>query len=376
MKLKKLILLGLISTCSTNLYSSELIQITLADGEVVTGKLDLPANEKNIKELIIFVQSSGPHTYLDTRGRGDGKFNYFDLFVSEFNKRGVAFFVYNRRGVTIGNKPPYYDSIDKEKYSKYLPSNEADDVSVVINQLKKDKRLRRAKIVLFGWSEGTVIAAMVADQKKAKVDALFLAGYCNDTMTDIIKWQHSGDPTIKTIGDYFDPDENNIITRPEYESEEKRAASYRKNVFKDTKFDLLDANKDSVLTKEDFKANVEPKLKALLDAIARNDDDWIWKNYFRITSTWVKEHDKLEPNKVRMLRLNMPIYIFQGSIDANTSVDGVYDIKGRFKENGKSNLTTFVFKQHNHDLNYGEWISKKSISEGIAKIFEVAAALK
>lgn len=139
MELKRLLLLSLISLCSINLYSSELIQITLSDGEIVTGKLDLPTNERSIRELVIFVQSSGPHTYLDKRGRGEGIFNYFDLFVHEFNKKGVGFFVYNRRGVTLGDKPPYYDSIDMEKYKKYLPNIEAEDIAVVINQLKRTK---------------------------------------------------------------------------------------------------------------------------------------------------------------------------------------------------------------------------------------------
>lgn len=360
----------------TQVLASELIDIRLSDGEIVTGKLDFPAGQKTVSELVIFVQSSGPHTYLDKRRAGSGTFNYFDLFAEEFTKREVAFFVYNRRGVTMGTQPPYYDSIDMVKYRKYLPTTEATDVASVINQLRKDKRFKKAKIVLFGWSEGTIITAMAADQKKAKVDALMLAGYCHATMTEIISWQHSGDPTLKVIGVYFDSDENNIITRAEYESADVLPASFRKNAFKDATFKSLDVNGDSVLTSLDFKERAQPKLKAIFEAIDRNDDDWIWKNYFRGTSAWMKEHQALEPNRTRMLRLDLPIYIFQGTLDANTPVDGVYDLEKSFLEGGKKNLTTFIFKKHNHDLNYGDWISKKTISEGILKIFEVAGSLK
>ena len=229
---------------------------------------------------------------------------------------------------------------------------------------------------MFGWSEGTIIAAIIADQKKAKVDALFLAGYCNDNMTDIIKWQHSGEPAILALGDYFDRDQNRIITRTEYEAKDEVITSYRRSVLGDRSFDQLDVNKDSLFTKEDFKGSLEPKLKAVLDAVDRKDDEWIWKNYFKVTTDWIIEHGRLEPNKKRMLRLDMPIFIFQGAIDGNTPVDGVYDVENRFKNNRKNNLNVFVFKGHNHDLNYLDWITKKSISEGIAKIFEVAEVIK
>lgn len=361
---------------STVSRGSELIEVRLSDGERVTGKLDLPSGIKSISELVIFVQSSGPHTYLDKRRSGAGTFNYFDLFVEEFNKRGIGFFVYSRRGVTLGSQPPYYDSINSDKYKKYLPETEAADVASVVNQLKRDKRFKKTKIVLLGWSEGTIIAAMAADQKKAKIDALMLAGYCNDTMIEILKWQHSGDPTIKVIGPYFDADQNSIITKAEYESREPLPASYRKNAFKEAEFQLLDLNGDSLLTALDFRERAQPKLKAILEAIDKRDDDRIWKNYFRVTSAWMQAHEKLEPNRTRMLRLDLPIFILQGADDPNTSVEGVYQIEKSFREAGKKNLTTFIFKNHGHDLNYLDWVSKKSVSEGLQKVFEVAATLK
>ncbi|WP_315822037.1 hypothetical protein [Paraflavitalea speifideaquila] len=51
-------------------------------------------------------------------------------------------------------------------------------------------------------------------------------------------------------------------------------------------------------------------------------------------------------------------------------------MKEGFKQANKTNLQVFVFKGHNHDLNYQEWIRKKTIPEGIEQIFEVAATLK
>ena len=353
-------------------YASEIITIKLYDGEMLTGKLSLPTNTENIKELIIFIHGTGPATYDEHRKMSNIEFNYFDLYVNEFNNRGIAFFAYNRRGVSLGTTPPFYDSIDKIKYQKYLPSNEVKDIGTVIDALKNDKRLQHAKIVLLGWSEGTILAAMAADTKKSKVDALFLAGYCNENMFDIIKWQYSGEPSMLNIKKYFDTNNDDIINRQEYESKEKAPTSFRSGAFKNAKFTDLDLNKDSIINSEDFKLINSKKYAAILNAYEKNDSDWIWNNYFRITVNWLSEHFKLEPNKTRLPRLKIPIYIFQGEDDANTSVKGVYEIEKLFSEKQKSNLHIFVFKEHDHDLNYLDFPKKKEISEGIKKIFDIS----
>lgn len=352
----------------------EIIKVTLSDGEVLTGRLDVP-DAKQVDKLVFFIQSSGPHTYLDHRKIGTREFNYFDFFAQEFNKQGIAFFTYNRRGVYTGSKPPYYDSIDSEKYKKYLPSIESDDLARAINQLKKDKRFRKTKFILLGWSEGTIIATLIADQKKAQVDAIVLAGYCNDNMIDIIKWQLSGAPSFKIHCTYFDANDNEIITKSEYESEEERPSKYRVNAFKNTPFETLDVDKDSVLTSNDFMIMFYPRLSQVVSAYEKGDDDWIWNNYFRVRTQWIREHNELEPNKVRMLRLKMPIVILQGDLDANTPVEGVYDVEGRFKEADKKNLTTYIFKNHDHDLNFASWLFTGKPSEGIAKLFAVIGTL-
>ena len=362
---------------STSCFSfpAEIVKITLGDGEVLTGRVALPEESSQIRQLIIYVNSSGPHTYLDQRKAGNKEFNYFDVFAEEFTKRGIAFFSYSRRGVYLGNKPPFYDSIDTEKYKKYMPEIEHDDLLEVIKYLKRDKRFRKSKVVLLGWSEGTVLATLVAAQKKSGVDALLLAGYCNDRMLDIIKWQHSGEPTVRFHGQFFDKNEDDTITRSEYQSSEDRASRYRANALRNTPFETFDVNKDTLLTKEDFALMAKPKLDALMQAYEKQDDAWIWNNYFRVTSAWIKAHDALEPNSSRMLRLDIPIFIFQGTHDANTSVAGVHDIDRRFKEAGKKNLSIHTFKYYDHDLNFAQWVVRGTESEGISKMLEVAVAL-
>jgi len=82
-----------------------------------------------------------------------------------FCSQGVAFFSYNRRGVEVGDTAPRFDRIDSAKYAKYSPSTEAEDVERMVHVLKKDKRFKDCRIILYGMSEGTIIASMVAERK-------------------------------------------------------------------------------------------------------------------------------------------------------------------------------------------------------------------
>lgn len=166
--------------------SSEILKIKSFDGYTLTGKLDLPTGASTVSTLVIFVPGTGPNTYDNHRLIGKTEFNYYDLFANELAKRQVGFFRYNTRGVTAGTKPPTYDTINKEAYQKYTPENQAKDIEAMISELKKNEKLKNAKIVLLGWSEGTIIAPLVAERNHVEISSLMLAGYCNEKMQDII----------------------------------------------------------------------------------------------------------------------------------------------------------------------------------------------
>lgn len=308
--MKKLIFaLVVIVTCS-HVYSSEILSVKLSDNEIIKGKLELPKDSSNVPLCILFIPGTGPNTYLNKRQSGNISFNYYDLFAREFNERGIGFFTYNRRGVEIGDQAPYFDKIDTAKYKKYTPQQEALDVEEIISALKNHPRLEHAKIALLGASEGSIIAAMVADRKKAEVDGLLLFGYANDNIQDIIKWQLSGKTSIINLRKYFD-----------------------------------------------------------------KNNDQIWNNYFRVTGKWMKAHFALEANKTRLLRIDIPIYIFQGIDDANAPVEGVFEIKKKFSEAGKTNLHCYTFEGHDHDLNYTAWPYRQIIPEGLNKLFNTAEVM-
>lgn len=373
--MKKLAFVLAVLFISSFTYAAEIVKIPLFDGEILTGKLELPADSKKIRQIVIYIHGTGPGTYNDRRKVGSVEFNYFDPFAQEFNKRGIAFFSYSKRGVEIGDQPPFYDKIDREKYKKVIPSIEVKDIASVIAALRKDKRLKGAKIVLFGQSEGSVLAAIAAEDKRNKVAAILLTGYVHDNMSDVIKWQNTGGSTMVTLRRVFDADKNGSISRAEYESTDNAVTAFRTGRLQNGKFEQLDVNKDDAVSVEDFEIILKPRDQAILDAIGRGDDDWIWKNYFRITTAWLKEHSALEANKDRLLRLKIPIYIFHGESDANCPVEGVYDLRARFDKAKKKNLYEYTFERHDHDLNYLNWVMKKEMPEGIKKMFEVSEAI-
>ncbi len=373
--MKKVIVLFILSVCSVYTYSSEIMNIRLSDGETIKAKIDLPENGSEVPLIVIFVPGTGPNTYLNKRKFGNIEFNYYDLFATEFNKRGIGFLAYNRRGVEVGDQPPYFDTIDSVKYAKYSPLREVFDIESVISNLKKDTRFKQSKIVLLGASEGTIIASVVADRKVERIDGLLLFGYGNDNLYDIIKWQLSGTASIINLRKYFDANQDNAFSREEYESKDSIAVLARAKILNNATFESLNIEKDSVIDYKDFAPKTTPFFEYLIKMIDTGNDTWIWKNYFRVTSSWLKAHFQLEANKTRLLRINIPIFIFHGVDDANVPVEGVYDIQSRFRNANKTNLQCYTFDGHDHDLNYLAWPYKNQIPEGLNSIFNAAESM-
>ncbi len=355
--------------------SAEVFEIQLGDGQVTKGKLHLPRNVDDVRTIVVYVHGTGPNTYENPRLVGGKSFKFYDMLSEEFVRRGIAAFAFNRRGVEIGTEPPNFDKIDREKYRAGVPSVEVSDFRTILAALRKRPELERANFVLLGFSEGTMIASLVAEHKENRIAALLLAGYAHENLYDIIKWQYSGASSMINLRPPFDANKDGDISREEFESQAKLPTAWREKVMQGVEFGVLDKNKDEALTAEDFRITVEPMYKMILTKIKDNDEDWIWKNYFRVSIPWLNEHFKLEPNKERLPRLDMPIFVFHGDRDANVDVAGVYDLEKRFEKAGKTNLKAYIFKDHDHQLKIFDWILKDEMSEGYRKLFEVASKL-
>ena len=93
---------------------------------------------------------------------------------------------------------------------------------MMILSLFKDRRFKKCKIILYGISEGTIIAPIVVERGNVKIDALLLHGYAHDNMFDIIKWQNEGYGVMNMVNAVFDRNGDKAISFEEYENTDKQ----------------------------------------------------------------------------------------------------------------------------------------------------------
>lgn len=351
---------------SPMLCAQELIRIPLSDGEIVEGRLSIPA-DRQVKKIVIDVPGSGPCTYENRRKVGSSTvFSFHDYFMNEFAGRGIAYFSYNTRYTVPDTIPPYYDRVDREKFYTCTPGQKVKDLEEIIDFLRNDSRLEACRFILLGWSEGAVIASIAAERSQVPVDAIFLAGAPTDDVYSTIIWQHSGESSMINMCRFFDKNRDGIIQKGEYVNGDPRARARVGNM----RFTQLDINNDTVLTADDYRLMLKPRLKDILSAIDRNDDSWLWDSFFRVGSEWIIEHRRLEPNRTRLLKLELPVYIFHGEEDANCPVSGILKIQDQAKKKKKSNLHFYIFPDNDHSLEFLSWVVNDTIPPGIEKLIE------
>ncbi len=353
--------------------------ITLFDGSVTKIKYSYPETG-SVKKLVIYVNGSGQNTYDNKRKHPNGGFfNYHDYFRNEFLKQNAAYCTYNTRGIDMGDIEPLYVSVDEEEYKKYKPQNSVKDIECIIKYLTDLPIFHEAKIYLFGWSEGTIIAPLVALRNNVRVDALLLAGYCNENLKDDFIWQLSGNSTVMFMRKYFDKDRKGYISKADYESTDEKCRQIKEKVFGNAAFEDLDRNSDGKIDASDFAEAQKPYLDEILDAIERNDDEWLRTKYInpivKLTSGWFKEHFSLEPTKNVLPKLDLPIHIFQGECDGACPAKYAEDIRDDFEKLGKTNLNVHIFEYSDHDLNFADWLMTGKIPTGIQTIFDVVKEL-
>ncbi len=347
---------------------TRILTIPAHDGYPLAVRLCLPDYEIPDK-IVFYINGSGPQTYTTKRQLPDGKFfYYFDIFADEFSARGIGFCSYSQRGTQDSDTPPYFVEIDDRAYKGYRPGNSVSDIEHIAAYLKKC--YPQTRIILLGWSEGTILAPLVALNGNAEISALMLAGYCNENLRDILTWQLSGNALLIQYRRLFDYTRKGYITEADFNEDRYHV---RQEVFGDTPFSALDLDKDGTITVADTRHLSIDHLHDMLDAIERDDDEWLKRNHqIRLTAGWFKEHFLLKSTKEILPQLDLPIHIFAGEYDAMTPIDQAVAIDETFKRLGKSNLCLHTFENHDHDLNFLKYLLTGEHSEGMKAIFAVA----
>lgn len=352
------------------------LSIPSFDKYLLECQLSMPEGDEDVFKLVIYVHGTGPGTYENRDVYEGADVNMFDTLSDEFSKRGVAFLMYSQRGIHATDVPPLFYGMNTDEYQTYLPLNIVEDLHCMIGEVRKIERLKNSKIYLLGASEGTVILPLFAEKYPNEVDALFLWGYVNNNFRDTIIWQLSGGSFVPFFKEYFETDDAGRISKKAFEIGQKEVLAGLG--LGDDAFGICDANNDGYIDEEEMialgKSIIGFDSETILTAIKTRDDEWLLDDSTlggqKFTSTWFLQHISLPENMDRLPKLNLPLFIFHGTLDMNCDVQGVYDINKRFKELGKTNLKINVFKGLDHSLNLVGYVVSGEMSDGIKCIFD------
>jgi hypothetical protein len=342
------------------------VAFTSHDGHEMLGKLTLPAGP-GPHPVVVYVQTAEGMTVDMTRpdGRG-GTFSYFDLYAQRLPPMNVGFFRYEGRGVRLGAAPPRYERIDWEVYNTSTLENKVRDAMTALAVARKQAGVDSARILLMGTSEGTLLAAEAASRMPGQVSGLVLYAVMAENMRDVFRF-------IITEGAFlpyrraFDTDSNGQVSRAEYEADPRR---YRERVLRNAPFEALDRSGDSVLSVEDITL-----LTARLgDALTKSDfaslDQWAKTSAAVSTpANWFKDHFAHATIWTFLSRVDIPVGIFHGEADVNTSVAGVRRLEEQARAAGKTKMRFAYFPNADHSLNLGLYFARGELPPGHQAIF-------
>lgn len=347
----------------------KIFHVEAYDGYMLDVKIDYPQNSKSI---VVFCQGSGANTY-DNRREIDGKqFNYFDLFADEFCKRNIAFCRWSTRGCSLSDVPPEFVSINQNEFNTYCPTSSISDILTVKDFVQTVPEFSHCKIIFMGVSEGATLIPF-AMKECNDVAGLLLLGFSYENMRETLNWQLSGGSSMVNMCKYFGCSQKGYIDKSDFVLDKYHV---RPSLFPDVKFEDLDLDRDGKITEKDFAIQLSDYKRQVFQAIEDNDDEWLRNNYsVQITSKWCKEHFALPDVSPAVCSITVPIYIFQGENDANIPIDDIQKIRKDFDKTGRDNLHIFTFPQHDHDLNYLQYIFAGTISDGLQCVFDKAQLL-
>lgn len=348
---------------------TSIFQVKAHDNYNLEVKIDYPSDSKSI---IIFCHGSGANTYDNRREIAGKHFNYFDLFADEFCKGNIAFCRWNTRGCRPSDIPPEFVSVNIKEYETYCPSTSIQDILTVKNFVKTLPQFNQAKILLMGISEGATLAPFAAQQCE-DVEALLLLSFSYGNLKDTLNWQLSGGSSMVNMCKFFGCKEKGYIEKSDFIQDKYNV---RSSFFQGVEFEDLDIDKDGKITQNDFALQLADYKSKVFEAIENNDDEWLRENYpVVITSKWCKQHFALPDISTILCSLTMLIYIFQGEDDANIPFSDIEKIRKDFNKTGRNNLHIFTFPEHDHDLNYLQYIFTGIISDGLKSVFDTAQSL-
>jgi pimeloyl-ACP methyl ester carboxylesterase len=343
------------------------VPFTSHDGLPMVGKLTLP-DTPGPHPVVVYVQTAEGMTADAKRLGPKGTFNYFDLYRTRLPAVNVGFFSYEGRGIRGGDAPPRYEAIDWPVYNTSTLENKVRDALSAVAAVATQKGVASSRIFLMGTSEGTLLAAEAASRTPGTIRGLILYAVMAAPMPETFTFILTDGAFIAYRG-FFDTNRDGVISRAEFEADPRR---YRERVFRNAPFANFDRNGDGTFTAADM-----PLLsKTYLDAVEQRDYE-VLNRWARTSSgmttpdNWFKDHFEHAALWTFLSRLDMPVGLFHGDADSNTSVEALRELERRARDAGKSNLAFHYFEGLDHTLGLGDYFARGgALPAGHETLFE------
>lgn len=281
----------------------KIVSLTIQNGSInLPADLFLPKSDKPTG-AVIMVCGTGQHIKEEYNG-------WADLLAS----KGVAVLAYDKRNVT------YFPNLNIRQASSdiVLPGQLESDIEAAISILKSRKEINPKKIGLFGFSQGAVMAPIVAAKNS---DVAFIVAVSGNTTTDkefIIK---------QSI--------NRLRQRNFDENDIQHARGLMEALFQYSK----DRKNGDKLQKDIDKAYENGYGRYSLPRYLPNEDE------LKYLSTWNSfEHDP----SIYWSKLNIPSYVVFGDRDIFIPVKESVQILNNLFKNRPNILTLKVYPNADH----------------------------
>ncbi len=342
------------------------IAFTSHDGYPMLGRLTLP-DTPGPHAVMMLVQTAEAATKDGQQRSALGvRGPIYTLYRANLAPLGIGFFSYEGRGVSsnAGGGPV----LDRAVYDTSTLANKVQDGVAAVRLLQKQPGVDASRIVLRGISEGTLLAAEIAVQIPNEVAGLVLSGVIGSTLKSSLEFMADGGMYLQQLK-LWDGNKDGRVSLAEFEAAGRPAALPPGATFK-----TLDPDGDGFYTTAD-----RARLSAPLVNAIRTENFDIFLQWLepaavaqvpRTMRAWVQDHFAQPPMWDLLQKLTIPVGLFQGEIDANTSAADVRTLEQKAKAAGKTNLEFRYFDGLDHGLGTMEYFNTGKPSTGYAAIFE------
>jgi pimeloyl-ACP methyl ester carboxylesterase len=255
-------------------------------------------------------------------------------------------------------------------YNTSTLANKVRDAISAIRTLKEQPDVDPSRIVLRGVSEGTLLAAEVAVAVPDEVAGLVLSGVIGSNLKESLVFMVT-DGAFLQHRQFWDTNGDGRISPQEFRTDPR---GVRKQLPAAATFEVFDRDSDGAYTASDSLAIN----KALVDAIRAENFDIIVPvlepraaaQVPGTTAAWMADNFRQPPMWDLLSRISVPVGLFQGEDDGNTSAAEVRVLEEKAKTAGKGNLEFHYFAGLGHGLGTAEYFNTGTPSAGYAAIFE------